>query len=106
MLIRERVPGVYKSNISGVEIPPEIPYPPRNITNSNFGEVSSKNILKELRVIYQDFPGFSFDRVGGKLKITSPSKKSTLIKMDRLLLGNADSRKAIQNFIKKHYTKK
>lgn len=106
MLKRERVPGVYKSNISEIEIPPEIPYPSRDITDSNFGEVSSKNILKELRVLYQDFPGFSFDRVGGKLKITGPNKKSVLIKMDRVMFGNKNSRKAIQNFIKKNYTKK
>ena len=81
--------------------------PRRDITSGNFGSVSSKARINELKELYSKYGNFTFTRSGtNQLRILAPDGKTeTFVRMDRMGLGNKESRNKIRDFIIQHATK-
>jgi len=113
----DKLPGISKSNILGdVDLGEEVPLITNdmNITNQDYEMTSQKNIINsKIAKVYKDYPGFQFLPGGtDELIIIAPDGKTkTSITMDRtdpLGIGgnNAETQKAIQQFIIDNQVKK
>tara|TARA_R100001082_G_scaffold26631_1_gene13260 strand:+ start:2435 stop:4375 length:1941 start_codon:yes stop_codon:yes gene_type:complete len=86
------------------EFSASIPLPRREITSGDFGQVSSKARINELKELYSKYGDFTFTRSGtNQLRILAPDGKTeTFVRMDRMGLGNKESRNKIRDFIIQH----